>query len=172
MIEQIREILKVDCIRREPECAGIRKDCLGCEWADNLTQSLLAALQPAEGELISRQRAQEVIPSNDCSGREYTTNEREDLVRYILLGAEMQLAHDKLTMGAQGWYSPQQVAELQQIYNTLMQEGAEMQEQIKKMVRLPSEAELVSIFSKAGIPPPYDFVAAKEFHRWLKEEQG
>ena len=39
---------------------------------------------------ISRTQAEGAVPPTDCSGRQYTPDEREDLIRYVLLGAEMQ----------------------------------------------------------------------------------
>jgi len=40
--------------------------------------------------LISRERAESVVPLVDCSGRKYGKDEREDLIRTIIDGAEIQ----------------------------------------------------------------------------------
>lgn len=42
------------------------------------------------GTLITRKRAEEAVPLTDCSGREYSIDEREDIIRYVLLGIEIQ----------------------------------------------------------------------------------
>lgn len=54
-----------------------------------------------DGELplISRERAKFSIPETDCSGRKYTPDEREDLVRTIIDGAETQRDKDKYDSG-------------------------------------------------------------------------
>ena len=39
---------------------------------------------------VSRARAEQAVPVADCSGRVYAPDEREDIVRYVLLGAELQ----------------------------------------------------------------------------------
>lgn len=39
---------------------------------------------------ISRVEAESAIPPHDCSGRLLGEDEREDLIRSVLLGAEMQ----------------------------------------------------------------------------------
>lgn len=39
---------------------------------------------------LSRARAEEAVPLKDCSGRKYSPDEREDIIRYVLLGAELQ----------------------------------------------------------------------------------
>ena len=40
--------------------------------------------------LISRARAESAVPLEDCSGRKYGKDEREDLIRTIIEGAEVQ----------------------------------------------------------------------------------
>ena len=49
-------------------------------------------------ELISREIAELSIPLQDCSGRNYNKDEREDIVRYFILGAETQRDKDFETM--------------------------------------------------------------------------
>lgn len=49
-------------------------------------------------ELMSRERAEGLVPLTDCSGREYGKDEREDIIRYVLLGAEMQMFKDEDTI--------------------------------------------------------------------------
>ena len=39
---------------------------------------------------IERARAEKAVPSDDCSGRKFTPDEWEDLVRTVLEGAEIQ----------------------------------------------------------------------------------
>jgi len=39
---------------------------------------------------VSRAEAESAVPIEDCSGRKYGVDEREDIIRYLLLGAEMQ----------------------------------------------------------------------------------
>lgn len=51
--------------------------------------------QDEEFPLISRERAEFAVPKTDCSGREYTPDEWEDNVRYVLYGAEIQRDKDK-----------------------------------------------------------------------------
>lgn len=46
-------------------------------------------------EIISRERAENAVPLNDCSGRVYSKDEREDIIRYVISGAEIQ--RDKLS---------------------------------------------------------------------------
>ncbi|KKM93070.1 hypothetical protein LCGC14_1212060 [marine sediment metagenome] len=41
-------------------------------------------------EPVSRRTAERAVPLEDCSGRKYGVDEREDLIRYVLLGAELQ----------------------------------------------------------------------------------
>jgi len=43
-----------------------------------------------ELNIIERARAESAVPPDDCSGRKFTPDEREDLVRAILDGAEIQ----------------------------------------------------------------------------------
>jgi len=45
--------------------------------------------------LISRKRAEEAVPFIDCSGRTFGIDEREDLIRYVIFGAEIQLHRDQ-----------------------------------------------------------------------------
>ena len=40
--------------------------------------------------LITRARAEFAVPLEDCSGRKYSKDEREDIIRYLILGAEIQ----------------------------------------------------------------------------------
>lgn len=40
--------------------------------------------------LISKARAKKAVPAYDCSGKKLSKFEREDIVRYILLGSEIQ----------------------------------------------------------------------------------
>jgi len=40
--------------------------------------------------IISRNRAEDAVPLKDCSGRVYSPDEREDIIRYVLEGAEIQ----------------------------------------------------------------------------------
>jgi len=40
--------------------------------------------------IISREQAEAAVPLKDCSGRTYSANEREDIIRYVLEGAEIQ----------------------------------------------------------------------------------
>lgn len=43
-----------------------------------------------ESELISRERAEAAVPLVDCSNRAYSKDEREDIIRYVIEGAEIQ----------------------------------------------------------------------------------
>ncbi len=45
-------------------------------------------------EVISRERAESAVPLVDCSGRVYPEDEREDLIRYVIYGAEIQRDYD------------------------------------------------------------------------------
>ena len=45
--------------------------------------------------LITRVRAESAVPLQDCSGRNYKTEEREDIIRYIIWGAEVQRNTDQ-----------------------------------------------------------------------------
>ena len=49
-------------------------------------------------ELISRERAESAVPLEDCSGQEYSRDEREDLIRCLIYGAEIQRDKDFETM--------------------------------------------------------------------------
>lgn len=40
--------------------------------------------------LISRERAESAVPLEDCSGRKYDKDEREDLIRTLIDGSEIQ----------------------------------------------------------------------------------
>jgi len=40
--------------------------------------------------LVGHTKAKRVTPLSDCSGKKYSKDEREDIARYILLGAELQ----------------------------------------------------------------------------------
>ena len=40
--------------------------------------------------IISREKAESAVPFTDCSGKVYSPDEREDIIRYFLLGAETQ----------------------------------------------------------------------------------
>lgn len=44
--------------------------------------------------LISRERAELAVGTVDCSGRTFDPDEREDLIRYVLEGAEIQRDKD------------------------------------------------------------------------------
>ena len=44
--------------------------------------------------LISRARAESAVPSVDCSGRMYSKDECEDLIRTLIYGAEIQRDQD------------------------------------------------------------------------------
>lgn len=44
--------------------------------------------------LISRTRAESAVPLEDCGGRRYGVLEREDLIRCLILGAEIQRDKD------------------------------------------------------------------------------
>ena len=46
---------------------------------------------------INRARAESAVPREDCSGRVYDEGEREDLIRYVLQGAEIQRDTDITT---------------------------------------------------------------------------
>lgn len=50
-------------------------------------------------KIISRERAEQAVPSTDCSGRAYTPDEREDIIRYVMEGAEIQRDKDVLAIG-------------------------------------------------------------------------
>ena len=45
-------------------------------------------------DIITRERAEAAVPLHDCSGREYTKDEREDIIRYVIWGAEIQRDKD------------------------------------------------------------------------------
>lgn len=45
---------------------------------------------PKKFPLISRERAESAVGDTDCSERKYTPDEREDLVRTVIDGAEIQ----------------------------------------------------------------------------------
>lgn len=45
-------------------------------------------------KLINRETAELAVPLQDCSGREYGKEEREDIIRYLILGAETQRDKD------------------------------------------------------------------------------
>ena len=40
--------------------------------------------------IITREKVNWAIPTEDCSGRRYTESEREDLIRYMIWAAEIQ----------------------------------------------------------------------------------
>ena len=44
--------------------------------------------------LVSRVRAESAVPLDDCSGRAYSIDEREDIIRFFLFGAEVQRDKD------------------------------------------------------------------------------
>ena len=52
--------------------------------------------------LISRAKAEKAVPLEDCSGRKFTPNEREDIIRYVIWGAEIQRDQDLDTIKALG----------------------------------------------------------------------
>ncbi len=41
-------------------------------------------------EIIDRARRENAVPLTDCSGRDYGADEREDIIRYVFEGAEIQ----------------------------------------------------------------------------------
>ena len=45
-------------------------------------------------ELISRERAERAVPIKDCSGQVTDGAIREDFIRYLLYGAEIQMEKD------------------------------------------------------------------------------
>ena len=45
--------------------------------------------------LISRKRAEEAVPETDCSGKKYEDWLREDIIRYVQYGAEIQRDKDQ-----------------------------------------------------------------------------
>ena len=45
--------------------------------------------------LITRAKAESAVPLQDCSGRNYTKEEREDIIRYVIWGAEIQRDTDQ-----------------------------------------------------------------------------
>ena len=49
--------------------------------------------------LVSRVRAESAVPLDDCSGRAYSIDEREDIIRYVLEGAEIQRDMDWFKKG-------------------------------------------------------------------------
>ena len=44
--------------------------------------------------LIPRGATERAVPTEDCSGYTYSSDEREDLIRYVLVGAEIQRDRD------------------------------------------------------------------------------
>ena len=52
-----------------------------------------------ELSIISRKRAEFLVPEVDCGGRKYTSIEWEDNVRYLLESAEIQRDKDKYDSG-------------------------------------------------------------------------
>lgn len=44
--------------------------------------------------LISRKRAENAVPLTDCGGNEYDEDLREDIIRYVISGAEIQRDKD------------------------------------------------------------------------------
>ncbi len=48
--------------------------------------------------MISRERAEQAVPFMDCGGRLYGADEREDLIRYVLWGAEIQRDKDDMSV--------------------------------------------------------------------------
>ena len=62
-------------------------DALDGENTSWLSRTRRAGCLPA---VISRARAESAVPLEDCSGHIFTPDEREDLVRYVLYGAEIQ----------------------------------------------------------------------------------
>lgn len=52
--------------------------------------------EPIKPELpiVTRERIQQAVPLQDCSGRTYPDWEREDIVRYMLFAAEIQRDRD------------------------------------------------------------------------------
>lgn len=51
-------------------------------------------------KLISRKQAEQTVPMCDCSGHKYGKDEREDIIRYVLLGAEIQRDCDMASLGS------------------------------------------------------------------------
>ena len=41
---------------------------------------------------LERKKAEELVGKVDCTGRQYGADEREDIIRFVLLGAEFQLS--------------------------------------------------------------------------------
>lgn len=64
--------------------------------------------------LISRTRAESAVPLEDCGGREYGKDEREDIIRYLILGAEIQRDKDFEEMLRQ--YDPAMFEQLKKKY--------------------------------------------------------
>ena len=46
--------------------------------------------------LLRRARVESAVPLQDCSGRNYTKEEREDIIRYVIWGAEIQRDMDQI----------------------------------------------------------------------------
>ena len=64
--------------------------------------------------LISRERAESAVGLIDCSGRKYDKDEREDLIRTIIDGAEIQRDMDFEVMLRQ--YNPEEFGRLKKKY--------------------------------------------------------
>lgn len=74
--------------------------------------------------VINRARAEKAVSLKDCSGREYTPDEREDIIRYLLLGAEMQRDIDiKERKRVCGDILHYLVASRQETINNIMERG-------------------------------------------------
>ena len=61
--------------------------------------------------LLTLERAREIVPDVDCSGRVYNKDEKEDIARFMVEGAEyqrdMMVEHIKTALLEEHPYSPQ-----------------------------------------------------------------
>lgn len=48
--------------------------------------------------LITRKRAEKAVPLTDCSGKKYEDWLREDIIRYVQEGAEIQRDYDEMVI--------------------------------------------------------------------------
>jgi len=66
--------------------------CCECNLDDELDKICAQCKEnvPEKSSVLTRDRMQNAIPFEDCSSRVYSEQEREDLVEYMILAAEMQ----------------------------------------------------------------------------------
>ncbi|KKL13442.1 hypothetical protein LCGC14_2525710, partial [marine sediment metagenome] len=95
-----------------PDCEGYRstfsefssESCMDCTTCGNTgvikhPWKVSVVLENGELPLISRKRAESAVGERDCGERIFEAEEKEDNIRWVLHGAEIQRDKDKYDSG-------------------------------------------------------------------------